>query len=201
MPVAALIPIRSFAAGKGRLAAVLSENQRFQLGTALAERTIGAVESAGVIPAVVTSAPDVADWAIISGLVVIPESSPGLDQAAADGVEWARTMGLQWIVLHSDLPLVRADDLITLAELTAEARATIAPSLDGGTTAISSPDIVDFSYGPGSFHRHLNKLGTPEVVSRVGLLHDLDSPDDLNSALSHPEGVWLKNIVGNGVVS
>ncbi len=200
MPVTALIPIRSFASGKGRLARVLSEDQRFRLATALAERTIEAVESAGLIPAVITSDPDVTDWAIVAGLVVIPESGPGLDQAATDGVGWARSMSLQWIVLHSDIPLIKSDDLTTLATLAGEERSVISPSSDGGTTAVSSSGSIDFSYGPGSFHRHLGRLIEPAVVIRTGLLHDLDSPEDLNSARTHPNGLWLESFVDGGVV-
>jgi 2-phospho-L-lactate guanylyltransferase len=199
VPVTALIPIRSFASGKGRLARVLSEGQRVQLAAALAERTIEAVESAGVIPAVITSDPDVTVWAMVAGLVVIPESGPGLNQAATDGVDWARSMSLQWIVLHSDVPLIKSDDLTTLATLAGESCAVISPSSDGGTTAVSSPNSLDFSYGPGSFHRHLGRLNEPAVVIRTGLLHDLDSPEDLNSARTHPDGVWLEAVVG-GVV-
>jgi hypothetical protein len=34
-----------------------------------------------------------------------------------------------------------------------------------------------------------------EIVARTGLLHDLDSLGDLESAMEHPEGQWLRGLI------
>ncbi len=196
MPIAVLIPIRSFASGKERLGAILSDKQRRELGTAMAVRTTDAVEAAGLLPAIVTVDPEVERWAALRGLVTIGESGPGLNRAANDGVGWADSNGLRWVLLHSDLPVVSNRDVEELANSVEVGIPVIAPSSDGGTTAISSPHRVDFSYGPASFHRHLGGLDEPRIVCRTGLLHDLDSPDDLASAMSHPDGKWVSRFVG-----
>lgn len=196
MPIAALIPIRSFASGKERLGAILNEKQRYELGVEMAARTTEAAEGAGLLPTIVTGDPEVARWAALRGLVAIDESGPGLDRAAQDGVDWADSSGLQWLVLHGDLPLVLSRDIEELAKSVESGIAVVAPSSDGGTTAISSPGFVRFSYGPASFHRHLAGLNQPRIVCLTGLLHDLDSSDDLASALSHPRGKWVDRIVG-----
>lgn len=192
MPTAALIPIRSYKRGKERLGSVLTEAQRKELGEAMAERTVVAVEEAGMLPAVISVDPGVTQWAATRGLQVIPESGPGLDNAAISGVRWAEELGLSWVVLHSDLPLVQPQDLSIVAESVLSGRGVIAPSADGGTTALSAPGFTRFAYGPGSFHRHLAAAGDVTVVAATGLLHDLDSPADLRSASTHPSGVWLK---------
>ncbi|HEY5889085.1 MAG TPA: 2-phospho-L-lactate guanylyltransferase [Acidimicrobiia bacterium] len=196
MPIAVLIPIRSFASGKERLGAILSDNQRLELGAAMAARTTEAVEEAGLLPAVVTGDPEVERWATLRGIVTIGESGPGLNRAANDAVDWADSNRLQWLVLHGDLPVVSSGDIEELARTVGSGVAVVAPSSDGGTSAISSPHRVDFSYGPASFHRHLGGLNEPRIVCRTGLLHDLDSPDDLASALSHPDGKWVSQYVG-----
>jgi 2-phospho-L-lactate guanylyltransferase (CobY/MobA/RfbA family) len=94
-----------------------------------------------------------------------------------------------------DLPLLDVGDVSVLREAVASGRDVIAPSSDGGTSAISSTDAVLFSFGAASFHRHLPRLTDPVIVARVGLLHDLDSGKDLRSALRHPKGHWLRPFV------
>jgi 2-phospho-L-lactate/phosphoenolpyruvate guanylyltransferase len=195
VPIAAVIPIRSFETGKARLGSVLSVEERRELGGEMAERTVAAAEGAGMLPAVVTGDGGVARWAARRGLPVIPESGQGLDSAARQGVDWAGDAGLDWVVLHSDLPLIRSADLAHLVGPIDERRPVIAPSSDGGTSALSSPYPPRFSYGPGSFHRHLAAIGESLVVTVTGLLQDLDSPADLQSALSHVEGAWLSSVV------
>ncbi|HZD03689.1 MAG TPA: hypothetical protein VE173_02190, partial [Longimicrobiales bacterium] len=51
---------------------------------------------------------------------------------------------------------------------------------------------TSFSYGPGSFRRHLPRLPRPRVIVRLGLALDLDGPIDLEAARGHPHGQWLR---------
>lgn len=141
-----------------------------------------------MLPVIVTADADVAFWATGQGFPSIPDPGQGLDAAAASGVEWAMMSQSRWIVLHADLPLLTTDDLAALAATRGD---VIAPSADGGTSAISATHPLEFGYGPGSFHRHLSRLDSPVIVSRIGLLHDVDSPADLRSVQRHPKGTWL----------
>src|SRR5579862_3401367 len=105
--VGVVIPIRSFTFGKSRLAGAFgtgtsatANHEAFVRG--LADR---AVDAAGARPtAVVTSAPEVQEWATGRDLFVVPD--PGsLDAAAAAGREWAAERGLARVVIvHADLP-------------------------------------------------------------------------------------------------
>ncbi len=197
MPVAAIVPIRSFEHGKGRLSPDLHPDQRTRLAMGMAQRTVTAAELALLLPVIVTAADEVRTWAVDLGLLVIPETSAGLDSAARVGAAWAASNGMSWAVIHSDLPLVTAADLSDLGALANSGRDVIAPSADGGTTAISSAGAVEFAYGPGSFHRHLSQLDRPAVLARVGTLHDLDSLNDLHAAMDHPEGAWLAQVAAS----
>jgi 2-phospho-L-lactate guanylyltransferase (CobY/MobA/RfbA family) len=85
-------------------------------------------------------------------------------------------------VIHADLPLVTTADLEAVTAPVAAGRDVIAPSSDGGTSVLSSARPIRFSYGPASFHRHLARLDDPVIVTRTGLLHDLDTPRDYRSA-------------------
>lgn len=52
-----------------------------------------------------------------------------------------------------------------------------------------------FSYGPGSFRRHLARYPNSGIVARLGLLHDVDTVADLISARNHPRGAWLAGMM------
>lgn len=190
--------MKSFAAGKERLAPALDPGWRAFLVRAMAERVTQAAETVGLLPVLVTEDPEVADWAAARGLPSIPDPGQGLSAAAAAGVAWAGETGSRWVVIHGDLPLLRADDLEVLAEGLHDGAAPIAPSANGGTSAIGGESPVTFAYGPGSFHRHLPLLGSPRVVVRLGLAHDIDTPADLASARRHPDGAWLDRSLDSG---
>ncbi len=184
-----IIPVKSFRLGKQRLAAALDDTQRSRLGRALAAHVAETVEEAGLAALFVTGDPEVAAWATMTGFPSLPDPGQGLNAAAAAGAEWADQSNSSWIVLHSDLPLLQADDLREFADARTD---VIAPSSDGGTSAISAGRSIEFAFGPASFHKHLTRLVSPRIVARPGLLLDIDSPADLSSALSHPRGRWMR---------
>lgn len=190
----AVVPVRSFRLGMQRLAGVLDTESRARLGEAVAGHVVSTLESSGFRPIVVTSDPDVSLWAATAGLEVIGDPEGGLSAAASAGVDASMQVGERWVVVHADLPLLTALDLTELRELIEVGQAMIAPSADGGTTLLSAPHPLYFSYGEGSFLRHLGLLDDPLVVVEDGFLHDLDSPEDLAVILAHDHGRWLEGI-------
>lgn len=144
----------------------------------------------GLIPVLVTADPEVATWAAANAIPSIPDPGEGLDAAASAGVQWATQSSSRWVVVHSDLPLLSADDIHRFMTA-ADFGDAIAPSSDGGTSAIASRGRVDFAFGPSSFSRHLARLRSPTVVALTGFLHDVDSPGDLDSARAHVRGRWI----------
>ena len=182
MPVVFIVPIRSFHLGKSRLAGVLEPAERGSLARRLAAHVVTTVQSAGFETAVITADPDVAQWAGSIRSELIADPNQGLNAAARAGMAWASGNEFDWIILHADLPQLSSDDLIALVDGLGARGSVIAPSSDGGTSALGTDRPVDFSYGPASFHRHLAQLGTTSVVARTGLLLDVDSDHDLRVA-------------------
>lgn len=188
------IPLKTFGEGKGRLAGHLTLAQRRQLALALAARTVATAESAGLEVLVVAADDEVATWAHDRRLPHIMEADDGLDGAARGAVAAAVAMGRPWIIGHADLPLLTVDE-VTEAAKVAAAGAFLAPSYDGGTSAVGGPaDGFRFSYGPGSFRRHL-AASRGVVLWRLGFALDLDEPTDLEVALRHKRGTWLSNVL------
>lgn len=195
VPTVVIIPIKSFRLGNQRLSDVLDDGRRETLGRALGGHTAGAVEGAGLIPLIVTADPQVAEWATTSGFPSLPDSGDGLSAAAQVGVEWAKASASRWIVLHGDLPLLTASDVTAVDGVMSEGHGAIAPSSDGGTSAIGSDRDFRFAFGVGSFHRHLRRLPRARVIVRTGLALDVDAPNDLAAAASTRSGAWLRDIV------
>lgn len=195
MPTVVIIPIKSFRLGKQRLSDALDDRRRQALGRALAGHTAGVVEDVNLLPLIVTADSQVAEWAIASGFPSLPDAGTGLTAAARVGTEWARAAKSRWIVLHGDLPLLSTSDVRALAEGLGAGHTVIAPSSDGGTSAIGAVGDFRFEFGVGSFRRHLPRLSDARVVVRSGLALDVDSPNDLVAAAATKRGAWLRDFL------
>lgn len=191
-----MIPIKSFQTGNLRLADALDNQQRARLGYALASHVAETVDSTGLLAMIVTADPEVAAWATSIGFATVPDSGQGLNAAASMAADWAAAGNSRWLLLHADLPLLSRGDVEALNDAMQPGNDVISPSSDGGTSALSASTPIEFAFGPGSFHTHLPRLEDPVVVARTGLFHDIDSPVDLNSAMRHPRGEWLRGVIG-----
>jgi 2-phospho-L-lactate/phosphoenolpyruvate guanylyltransferase len=179
-PNAVLVPVKAFSAAKIRLAPALPPSERVALARAMAERVVAA---AGPDPvAVVCDDRDVAAWARSLGALVIWEPGRGLNGAVDDGVRRLATLGVQHVtVAHADLPL--ATDLSWICRFSG---VTLVPDRhEDGTNVIGVPagSGFVFSYGPGSFARHIaeaRRLHVPLRIARSTVLSwDVDLPADL----------------------
>lgn len=178
---AVLVPVKRFSEAKGRLAGALSPERREELARRMAAQVI---RSAGSLPvAVVCDDRDVAGWARNLGALVIWEPGRGLNGAVHEGVLRLGEAGARRVVVAAgDLPL--ADDLGWVARFDG---VTIIPDRrHDGTNVLAVPadGRFRFSYGPGSFLRHLQaarSLGTVpvRVVNAPRLAWDVDVPADL----------------------
>jgi len=191
MPGTVIIPVKSFALGKQRLSGVLDPEARARLGRALAGHVADTVAAAGRSPLIVTADTDVAAWAGDSGYLLVGDPGEGLSAAARAAVSWVAALSEPWLVVHSDLPWLAVEDMAALTGPLDDGGPVIAPSADGGTSAIGSRGDFAFHFGPSSFHRHLGELDNPSIVARPGLLLDIDAPGDLRAASNSERGAWL----------
>src|SRR5919205_461931 len=103
-----VLPLRSFAHGKARLAAHLGEARREAFVREMADRVARAAAPLPVV--VVSSAPEVVEWAGARDLECISDRG-SLDAAASAGRDRLRARGLERAVIaHGDLPLVESFD-------------------------------------------------------------------------------------------
>lgn len=192
------VPLKPFGLAKARLASEFSGRQRAALGMATATHTVTAALDAVGSVSVVTSNQEVADWAATLGASVIDEGTNqpgGLDKAASQAV--AAAGNGRWMIIHADLPLVTPRDVHLAWNSIPEGGTLLSPSSNGGTSVIGGDrSDMRFSYGPGSFMRHLAIIAKRpvSVLTRLGFLLDLDEPSDYRAAIAHPRGSWLKDL-------
>lgn len=187
MSVRIIVPHRGLAEAKTRLAPVLDDAEREALARRLLEQVLRvAHEACGDVVVITPSeALEPLVTAAVARLVVQRGMglNAGLEQArreaTADGVTTL-------VVLHGDLPNLRAVDVRALIEAIPEVGVAIAPDRAGSGTnalALRPPDAIGFRFGIGSFAEHraeAEAAGVPLVeVHRPGLAFDLDTPADL----------------------
>lgn len=184
MRVAAVVPVKRFAAAKGRLAGAVDEQQRARLARWTATGVVGAFGDIDVY--VACDDDDVAEWARELGHAVIWGPGLGLNGAIDDGVAAVADAGYDQVVIaHADLP--RPASLATVAR---HNTITLVPDdRRDGTNVMSFPltDAIMAAYGAWSFERHLaaaQMVGIAvEVRADPDLALDIDTPDDLTHPL------------------
>ena len=178
------VPVRTFRLGNTRLAEGLDPAARADLARALATRVVHAAGDAPVV--VVSSAPEVVDWAEAIGAHVVAD--PGsLDGAAGAGVAALARLGCRRaVVAHADLPFVTS--FTSVVHDAGRPTAVVVPChRDDGTPVLSLPAVLDgpfvFTYGPGSFRRHVAAAHRAGLAVRVvrdpALAFDVDTVDDI----------------------
>jgi 2-phospho-L-lactate guanylyltransferase len=185
--VAALVPLKSFRAAKGRLRDVLSAEQRVELAQWMAS---GVIATLGEIPTFVACDDDeVAEWSAQRGAEVLWGPGLGLNGAVDDGVEQIVAGGADHVIVcHADLP--RPAGLLGVVR---SGTITLVPDrhLDGtNVMAFPAASAVRAAYGAGSFQHHaaLARAASPsgavvEVRFDPELSIDVDTAEDIRHPL------------------
>lgn len=195
-----LIPVKRFAAAKGRLTGLLADSERADLARWMASRVVDEVAE---IPTFIACDDEgVARWAQDKGAEVIWGAGLGLNGAVDDGVRRIRDAGFDHV-------LVSHADLARPARLLEVARAgciTLVPDRrHDGTNVMAFPTatVLHASYGGGSFIRHLDQAlahrgVAVEVRSDPDLSLDLDTRRDLvHPLIREVLPAWLPTIPVN----
>lgn len=195
--IAALVPAKALDAAKGRLAALLSEDERRQLALAMLEDVVKALQAVPEVDLVAVISPDaeVLKTAEALGAEAIeePPSVRGLNQALAHGLSIMSGHGPDaLLVVLADVPGVKPADIREVLEALPGRGVVIAPSSARGTSALAlrPPDIIPFRFGEQSFQKHKREAAARRIehaiVRNEALANDIDEPADLGRLLEHP---------------
>jgi 2-phospho-L-lactate guanylyltransferase len=187
METVAVLPIKTFARAKHRLAEAVDGDDRRELAEAMAgdvfEALTAVPELAGVIA--VTAEPRAAKLAHQAGAEIVHDpAETGQSAAARLGVEAALRRGAaRALLVPGDCPALDPDEVSALLAMT-EPVVIVADRHGAGTNALllSPPDAIEPSFGPGSFARHAGRAraaGGVAVAEVPSLGLDVDTPGDL----------------------
>jgi 2-phospho-L-lactate guanylyltransferase len=202
--VIAVVPIGTLEGAKSRLGETLDAEERRDLVTRLARRTIeAAVTTPGIDETIVVTPDDeVRGLALEVGARPLRQRGQGLNQGLREGRSEVQAAGAgALLVLPIDLPLVTRETLqALLAELDDPRRplAVLVPDRHGrGTNALllAPPDAIEFCFGGDSRAAHLEcarSRGVRIVETDGPLTLDLDTPADLLAF----EGIAPEVVVG-----
>ena len=181
---AVLIPIKDFESAKVRLSTVLDSNARADLAKELATLVVSACLKTPVFIACEDDA--VESWARDLGADILRNPSEGLNEAVDFGFRSLSERGFESVLItHGDL--VYPSGILSLFEME---EIVIVPDNElDGTNVLILPTNIDFefSYGPGSYKRHLKSATMLKaevlVISDSPFSFDIDDPDDLHHVL------------------
>ena len=191
-----VLPLKGTAQAKHRMEDVLSSRERRELYLAMLEDVLTAVHDcpgAGHILSVTDDA-QLAQRMKRAGAELLPEPGGGLNGAVTAAARHLAAAGVEhMLVLHADLPALRAEALETFinAHLSLEGPAlSVAEDIraDGSNALLCTPpQLIPFAYGKGSCGRHImaaEARGAQCVRCRLpGLSLDADTPADLAALL------------------
>jgi 2-phospho-L-lactate/phosphoenolpyruvate guanylyltransferase len=188
MRTIAILPVKSFAAAKQRLAGLLGAGSRQALAQAMFSDVLTSLRHVSGLEGVLVVTRDREAEAIALGRrvpVLRDAEQEGQSQAASIGIRHALAAGYERVLLvPGDTPLLDPREVAGLLEQ--ESPVTIVPDRHGtGTNALllSPPGAIAPSFGPGSFARHVEAARAAGVAAAVEqvptLMLDVDTPDDL----------------------
>ena len=185
-----MLPVKPFDWAKSRLDGVLTPAERAALARRLMQGSLSALIESRCFERIVVVSRDAEALAIAQehGAQGLAEDAPAdLNQAIVTARSLAMREGARsMLVLASDLPLVRREDIERIVTASATASAVVVPDRRAeGTNALflSPADLIEPAFGVQSFQRHMALLSgagaTVSVLRIKGIAFDVDVPQDL----------------------
>jgi 2-phospho-L-lactate guanylyltransferase len=192
-----LIPVKSLANAKQRLASLLDQPTRTELAQAMlfdVLETLSAWKSRPEV-SIVTSDPFALELARRFEFQIIPDNT---NRSETDAIEMAtrfcESRGIDsTLVIPADIPLIRVQDLEQILQAAPAEGSVLAPAADGrGTNAAwrRPAGLFPLRFGNDSFKPHLAAARATQkpcvVLSLPGIALDIDNPSDLQQLVEAP---------------
>ena len=179
----ALVPIKQGANGKSRLASVLSREERDALALRMARHVLAELQNCAAIAEIAILSTHRPEWWPGNS---VEDRGQGLN---AELAAWRRSVGkVAVLIVHADLPLLRAtevDELLAVAAAQGIALATDRTREGSNALAIADGRAFAFRFGPGSRQLHAEQAPGLAVLDLPGLTADIDTPEDLAFVRAH----------------
>jgi 2-phospho-L-lactate guanylyltransferase len=201
-----LIPVKSLANAKQRLAAMLDQSTRTRLAQAMLfdvlETLHGCITPTEV--SLVTSDPFALELARRFEFQIIPDHA---NRSQTDAIEMATRFceerGIEsTFVIPADIPLIHASEIENILQAAPVEGSVLVPAADGRGTnaALRRPaGLFPLRFGNDSFKPHLAAARATEkpcvVLSLPGIALDIDNPSDLRQLAEAPGETRAQRLV------
>lgn len=191
MTLWAIVPVKPLRRGKSRLSTVLTEEERTALNSHLLVNSLNILSSVDEIETILVVSRDPAALTIARehhARTVLEDGNPELNTALRRASVVAQAYSANEVmVIPADLPLITKEDILAFLKKAGEPpEVIIAPDRrkDGTNSLYINPTgLIEFSYGPGSFEKHLQLArqcnARISIVEKFSFGLDLDLPEDL----------------------
>jgi 2-phospho-L-lactate guanylyltransferase len=186
-----IIPVKPLRRSKSRLSSVLTEDERALLNFKMLENTLSLLRDIPSINEILVISRDPGVLALartFKAKTLQEDGEPGLNTALKRAIYVAMAYAAESVlILPADLPLLTKEEINSvIGNLISSPMMIISPDRHmSGTNMmlVSPPDLIEFSYGPGSFERHVRlaqiKNAKIEVCQFGAVGLDIDLPEDL----------------------
>lgn len=202
-----IVPVKPLNQAKTRLAQILSPQERQSLAETMLRHVLGVVKGIPQLMGTLVISRDNRALSIAReyGARTVQESgAPELNSALMRATQVIdRLNGSAILILPADLPLLAVEDVQAIIRL-GENEPSMVIATDqhqDGTNALFTrpPGLIEYAYGPGSYHRHIAKAR--EVGAEVHVYHserlslDIDMPSDLKFYSELTQGYASSSLV------
>jgi 2-phospho-L-lactate guanylyltransferase len=192
-----LVPVKTLANAKQRLAAVLDQPTRTKLAQAMLFDVLETLHTWTPRPevSIVTSDPFALDLARQFEFQVIPDNTSRSETDAIEmATQFCELRGVDsTLVIPGDIPLIQACELEKILEAAPDQGTVLVPAADGrGTNAAwrRPAGLFPLRFGNDSFKPHLTAARATQkrcvVLSLPGIALDIDNPSDLRQLAEAP---------------
>ncbi len=192
-----LVPVKTLANAKQRLAAVLDQPTRTKLAQAMLFDVLETLHTWTPRPevSIVTSDPFALDLARQFEFQVIPDNASRSETDAIEmATQFCELRGVDsTLVIPGDIPLIQACELEKILEAAPDQGTVLVPAADGrGTNAAwrRPAGLFPLRFGNDSFKPHLTAARATQkrcvVLSLPGIALDIDNPSDLRQLAEAP---------------
>jgi len=191
--IGAVVPVKTLPFAKSRLLPWLDRASVEQLAIAMLGDVLETLQQVRVLDRVAVATPDprLADVARTAGAEVLSASVDGLNPAVeAACAVLAPTANDAVLVVLGDVAGAQVADIETLLDAVARRGVALAPSNDGGTSALlrTPRDIIPAAFGPDSARAHRELAASAgvafEEIALPSLAIDIDEREDLEKFAS-----------------
>ena len=191
----ALVPVKTLAEAKSRLAAHLSAPERETLVLDMLHHVLCVLRKSELLEQIAVVSPDerVLEHALTWGAQAMPEEEQGHNPALHAAAVRARAGGATALLtISADLPRLSVQDIRAMIARSVRHPVVLAPSREGtGTNAllVRPPLAVPYLFGPNSFQDYVQAARQRQlsvsIYNSTSLAWDIDTIDDIDELRNH----------------